>query len=379
MRKATIGLVRWIVGAVFLYSGFVKSVDAWGLAFKLEEYFEVFHITFLNPLAPYLSIAFNTLEMALGAAIITGFMPVLTTGLLLALILFFSFLTGYSAAFDVVKDCGCFGDAIKLTPAQSFAKDVVLLLLILYLWRQRHRIRPLAGKRWATYLTLIVAAAALAMNYYSYRCDAIIDFRPYKTGNNIAQLMEIPEGAPVDEYHTTVIYRNRRTNETKAFEPDALPTDTVWEWVETRNVLVKEGYKPPIHDFVISSADGQDHTQAFLEDAGWKLLIVMRDLAPLRSATVKKIRALVVGMAGLNGQPVKIWAVTGATPDEVAAFRKKYQALFDIYFMDRTTLKTITRANPGVLLLKGAEIRAKWSACHFPDISDVLEVMNAEG
>lgn len=157
---------------------------------------------------------------------------------------------------------------------------------------------------------------------------------------------------------------------------NALPDDTAWEWVETRNILVKEGYKPPIHDFIISSAGGDDLTAEFLEDSGWKLLIVLRDLSSIRPRMVDKMLSLVVGTAGMNGQPVKAWVVTAATPDEVQAFRKKYQALFDFYFMDHTTLKTITRSNPGVLLLKGSTIKAKWSACHFPEVTDVLHAMN---
>ena len=376
MRKVLLWLTRWLVGGVFLFSGFVKSVDAWGLAYKLEEYFEVFGLSGLDGLAPFLSIIFNTLEMALGAAIIMGFVPVLTTGLLVLLIVFFTFLTGYSALFNAVKDCGCFGDAIKLTPEQSFLKDVVLLVLTLFLWRGRAHIRPLGNARWAVYITLITAAVAFAMNYYSYRCDAIIDFRPYRPGNDIAQLMAIPEGAPVDEYRTTIIYRNKQTGRTKEFAMNALPDDTAWEWVETRNILVKEGYKPPIHDFIISSAEGDDLTAEFLEDSGWKLLIVLRDLSSIRPRMVDKMLSLVVGTAGMNGQPVKAWVVTAATPDEVQAFRKKYQALFDFYFMDHTTLKTITRSNPGVLLLKGSTIKAKWSACHFPEVTDVLHAMN---
>ncbi len=367
MRDVLLWIVRWVVGAVFIFSGVIKSVDAWGLAYKLEEYFEVFEITALNPLAPYLSMVFNTLEVALGVAVILGVWPVLTTGLLLVLIIFFTFLTGYSALFDAVKDCGCFGDAIKLTPEQSFAKDVVLLGLIVFLWKNRHRIRPVG--RWAPAVAGMATVAAAGVNYYSYACLPLMDFRPYKVGNDVQQLMEIPPDAPMDEYRTTLVYRHKGTGETREFDLEAIPTDTMWEWVETRNVLVKEGYKPPVHDFFITAADGEDVTARFFDDTGWKVMVIVRDPASLTPSEIERMSQLVVGLEGIAERPVAVWMVTSAGPDELAAFGDR----FHFYWMDNTTLKTMIRANPGLMLWKGGVVKGKWSMCHWPSVDELMD------
>ena len=370
MPKMLLWIIRLVVGIVFIFSGVVKSVDAWGLAYKLQEYFEVFHLTDLNFSAPVLAMLFNTLEVVLGVAIIIGAWPLLTTYLLLGLIVFFTFLTGYSAIFDAVKDCGCFGDAIQLTPEQSFAKDVVLMVLIWGLWKNRHQIRPLG--QWVQMVMLLTIIVTSAVNYYSYACLPIMDFRPYKVGNNVLQLMEIPPGAPVDEYRTTLVYRHKASGKTQEFTLDAIPTDTMWEWVETRNKLVKKGYTPPVHDFFITSADGEDVTSSFLELSGWKAMVVLRDPEKLSNRKLEKVEKLVVGLESIPQRPIKVWVVTSAGPERWVRFESKFR----FYFMDETTLKTMIRANPGLILWKEGTIKGKWSMCGWPSPDELLQMIN---
>src|ERR1700712_2103969 len=176
---------RIIVGLLFIFSGLIKANDPLGFSYKLEEYFEVFHITFLNGFALSIAILLCALEMILGFALLIGVRAVSVAWGLLLLIIFFAFLTFYSAYFKVVQTCGCFGDAIPLTPWQSFSKDLVLLLLILVIFYNKTKIQPLFTAKTGDRLLLGAAVVSIGIGFYTYNCLPVIDFLPYKVGANI--------------------------------------------------------------------------------------------------------------------------------------------------------------------------------------------------
>src|ERR1700744_797926 len=198
-NKGLIWFCRIFVGLLFVFSGLIKINDPLGFSYKLEEYFEVFHITFLSPLAVSIAILLCSLEIILGFALLIGVRAKQVAWGLLLLIIFFAFLTFYSAAFKVVQTCGCFGDAIPLTPWQSFSKDLVLLLLIIVLFFNRRTIRPIFSSKTGDNLLIGSAIVALGVGMYSYNFMPVIDFWPYKVGSKILDEMRSSAEARPDE------------------------------------------------------------------------------------------------------------------------------------------------------------------------------------
>ena len=215
MKNGLIWFCRIAVGLLFIFSGLIKANDPLGFSYKLEEYFEVFHLTFLNNLALSMAIVLCALEMILGFALLTGARAIKVVWGLLLLIIFFGFLTFYSAYFKVVQTCGCFGDAIPLTPWQSFSKDMALLALVLVLFVNRKAIKPIFSAPVGDKAIIIATIASLAFGLYTYNFSPIVDFLPYKVGANILKEMEIPAGAKPNEYELTYNLVNKKNNATK--------------------------------------------------------------------------------------------------------------------------------------------------------------------
>ena len=205
-------LIKYFVALLFIFSGLIKLNDPLGFSYKLEEYFEVFHIGFLNSISVFFSITLCALEVILGVFLITGYYAKKVIWGLLILIIFFTFLTFYSAAFDVVKSCGCFGDAIPLTPWQSFSKDLILLILIILLFVNKNLfVNPSENKSIRRILSLTIVAIPIMFGLYTYTFLPIIDFLPYKIGANISENMKVPEGAAQNEYKIIYTLKNKKT------------------------------------------------------------------------------------------------------------------------------------------------------------------------
>ncbi len=369
MGKAITWISRILVGALFIFSGFIKANDPDGFAYKLEEYFNVFGTQFLSPISIYISILACILEVFVGIMLLIGLWRNFTTWLLLFMILFFSFLTFYSAYFEVVQDCGCFGDFLKLTPWESFGKNAILLALILILFLNKTYIEPAFKESIAQKVALGALALAIIFPVYTYSYLPVWDFRPYKEGNNIYELMQVPEDAPEDKYKTTFIYKNKESGETKEFTTDNIPSDDEWKWQETNNKLVQKGYTPPIHDFSITGPDGYEYTQDFLDQESYRILVVQYDLTKSNGSAQKEINQLAKAIKGK--QDMGFWALTASSDEELKEYREAHNVKYPIYFTDATTLKTIIRANPGVLLMKGNVVKQKWSSHSVPNMEDL--------
>ncbi|WP_375253420.1 BT_3928 family protein, partial [Dokdonia donghaensis] len=264
MMKVLTHIARFIVGALFIFSGFIKLNDPLGFSYKLQEYFsaEVLGLEFLSPYALLISIILVVVEVLLGIALLVGFRKKITLWLLFAMIVFFTFLTFYSAYFNKVTDCGCFGDAIPLVPWESFAKDVILLVLILFLMINQKHIKPLFSKLINASLVFISFLGCMFFGMHVLEHLPWLDFRAYKVGSNIAEGMVVPEGAPeaTFEYQWTFLVDGKE----EVITTDGGYPEVDGTYVSYEVVQISEGYEPPVHDFTIER-DGRDYTTTYLE------------------------------------------------------------------------------------------------------------------
>ena len=366
--KKLIGFVRVFVGVLFIISGFVKLNDPVGFSFKLQEYFapDVLNIEFLSPFALGLAIILVIVELVLGVALIIGYYKRLTMWLLLLMIIFFTFLTFYSAYFNKVTDCGCFGDALPLTPWQSFTKDVILLIMIVFLFINIKHIKPFFSNFSRSIIIFATFIACLSFGYYVLMHLPAIDFRAYKEGVNISEGMTIPEGAPeaIFDYN----WKFNINGEEKIITTQGEYPSSEGEFIGVETEVVEEGYVPPIHDFTIEK-DGENFTEKFLNTPNL-IVIIAYDLNKTEWNGWPVIKELT------NDALKKGYSVIGLTASGDASvndLKEKQNINFDFYFTDATTLKTIVRSNPGIVKLHNGTIIQKR---HWNDADEIeLEML----
>lgn len=364
MKNILTQFSRLFVGILFIISGLIKLNDPVGFSYKLAEYFSeaVFNIPIFEPFALAIALFLVILEVVLGVLLLIGYKTKLTIWSLLILIVLFTFLTFYSAYFDVVKDCGCFGDALKLTPWQSFTKDVVLLLFILILYFNQKLVQPLFGLQIQNAIVGISLLLCCFMGYWVLNHLPLKDFRPFKVGNNINDGMMIPDNAPKSEVEMVFIYKvNGVQKEFTEKELMNIPAGATF--VDRKDKVIKEGYIPPIHDFSIEK-DGVDYKEDFLKNQ--KLLVIVAyDLNKSSAVGMAKMEAL-HKKALLKGY--KVIGMTASLPEQIEVAKKQFGLTFDFYFCDAIPLKTIERANPSVVIISKAVVKQK---VHYNDIDDL--------
>ena len=324
-------IARYLVGGLFIFSGLIKVNDPVGTQIKLEEYFAVFSadiapfFSSLSPLALFFSLLLSILEVVLGVALLLKYRERIITTLLLLIIVFFTFLTFYSAYFNKVTDCGCFGDAIKLTPWQSFIKDVVLLILIVVLFFRCKKEQPVQTKLFKVALVGGVLATCLGIAFWSINHLPLIDFRAYKVGTHIPTAMLPPKD-----------------------NPDELPKIT---------------------NFAIWG-DQDDYTARAL--TGEKLLIIVHEAEKSDVDSYVMLNSLL----GALGNQIEVAAVTASSGMAFETLRHAVQLPVPYYYSDKTLLKTMIRSNPGLVLLKEGQIRKKWHFNDIPDAATLLSILN---
>jgi uncharacterized membrane protein YphA (DoxX/SURF4 family) len=370
-------ICRILVGLLFIFSGLIKINDPLGFSYKLEEYFEVFHIGFLSSFALSMAIILCSLEIILGFALLIGVRAKSVAWGLLLLIIFFAFLTFYSAYFKVVQTCGCFGDAIPLTPWQSFSKDLVLLLLILVIFRNRRTIDPLFSKKTGDNLLITSVVIAVGIGLYTYNFMPVIDFLPYKVGANILDEMKTPPGAKPDEYEIIYNLKNKKTGETKVMTDKEYLKSNIWKdnnWsvVGTpESKIVKKGYTPPIRDLTIQDAQGSDYTKELLSSPFYNLIVVAYDLDHTDVQALGRINALAATL--IQNFNTRTILLTSNSAKDAEAFAKKNHLVTEIFYADGVPLKTMVRANPGVFLMKNGTIINKWHYHSVPKYEDLVK------
>lgn len=357
---------RFLVGGLFIFSGLIKINDPVGTAIKLEEYFEVFAADFasffayLVPAALFFSVLLSVLEVVLGVAVLLNYRMRITAWILLGLIVFFTFLTFYSAYFNKVTDCGCFGDAIKLTPWQSFIKDIILLVLILILFIYRHQVEPFLDQGRADItigvVTLInIAGAIIAIQHLPY-----IDFRAYKVGANIPQLMQ-----PSAQLQ----YKYIMTKDGKEEEFMDYPSEGGYEFKEM--VLLNPEAQPKITDYSVWNPEGDFTEQTF---EGNKLMIIMYDALKADTESLEEIKRLSSSLP----EQVKPIILTASGETVFESFRHEHQLAIPYYFADATVLKTIIRSNPGLVLMRDGVVLAKWHHNDVPKIEEIKQLTSTD-
>jgi len=355
-------VARTLLAITFLFSGFVKAVDPLGTVYKIEDYLKAFGgwMTDLLPLAGAAAVCLILVEWLLGWAMLLNVRTRWTSWLALAFYLVMTPLTLWIALTNPVSDCGCFGDALVLTNWQTFWKNVVFLTLVVILLICRKSIPQL----WSWWMELVIALLALISGGiimgYSYTHLPPLDFRPYKVGNHIPTLMEIPEDAEPDLYETTLIYAKDGVEQ--EFTLENYPKgDPEWKFVDQRSVLVKKGYEAPIHDFEILTMDFDDITYDILESEEPVTLVAMYDLNKTDRKQMDKLKAI---CEACEERGEWCFFLTGSGEDDIYAFgeelgmeEEEVQRVFCT--IDPVTLKTVVRANPGIFVVQDGTVVTK--------------------
>ncbi|MBM1106283.1 DoxX family membrane protein [Aurantibacter crassamenti] len=361
--KYLVSFSRIIVGVLFIISGFIKLNDPVGFSFKLEEYFSqgVLNLPILMDYALVISLLVVIVEVLLGVMLLIGYRAKLTVWSLLLMIIFFTFLTFYSAYFNKVTDCGCFGDAIKLTPWESFTKDIILLVLILILFVGKKYIKPLFPFNLERIVMVVsLLACALYANYVLKHLP-VIDFRPYKIDANIAEGMTVPENAPESIFDYAWRFKVNGEEQIIVTQGDYPTVDG--EFIDVETTEVQKGYEPPVHDFTVEQ-NGEDFAATLLQEPKL-VMIIAYDLRKSNLQAFLEVKE-VTDTAIKNGY--KVIGMSASNEAQTAELKKKYQLDFDFYYTDETTLKTIVRSNPGVLVLEKGTIKQK---VHYNDLDDL--------
>lgn len=361
--KAIVGFCRIFVGVLFIISGFIKLNDPLGFSYKLQDYFaeDVLNLVSLKPYALGLAIIIVVFEVMVGVFLLLGTYVKFTIYSLLGMIVFFTFLTFYSAYFNKVTDCGCFGDALPLTPWQSFYKDVILLILILILLLGQKHITPFFGKLSNVLVIFLSFIASLGYAYHVLMHLPGIDFRAYKIGANITEGMSIPEDAPKAKFNYKWIFEEN--GKEKTITTNGSYPKTTGKFIRYETEEIQKGYEPPIHDFSIEK-NGTDVTEEIL-NLDRVLLVVSYKLDKANKNGLKKLKEL-QKRAENNGY--KVIGLTGSLESQIRKTQLDYQLAFEFYATDMTALKTMIRSNPGIIHLeKGTIIQKK----HWNDIENL--------
>lgn len=368
IRIAAVNICRFILAVTFIFSGYVKAIDPLGTLYKLKDYAAAMA---LNDILPdwalvIVAIALGALEFSLGVFMLFAVRRHMVSKLTLALMSVMTALTVWIYIADPVKDCGCFGDALKLTNGETLLKNIVLIACAtLVAWRPADMARFISRtNQWIVrYYTITYIVVTSVYCLYTL---PIFDFRPYRVGTNIKQGMEIPEGAEQPEFESTFILR--KNGVTREFTLDNYP-DTTWEYVDTKTVQTKKGYEPPIHDFAITTNDtGEDITEQVLTKKGYTFLLVSPRLAVADDSNFGDIDQI-YEYAEENG--VDFFCLTASTNEDIERWRELTGAEYTFCNADETTLKTMIRSNPGLILLKDGTIIGKWSHNALPQTDDL--------
>lgn len=368
LRITVVNVCRFVLAATFIFSGYVKAIDPLGTLYKLKDYAAAMSLNGLLPdwVLVGVAIALGALEFALGVFMLFAVRRHVVSRITLAFMTAMTVLTLWIFVADPVKDCGCFGDALKLTNGETLLKNIVLIACAaLVAWRPADMARFISrSNQWIVrYYT--VAYIVITSVYCLYTLP-IFDFRPYHVGTNIKQDMEIPEGAEQPEFESTFLLR--KNGETREFTLDNYP-DSTWEYVDTRTVQTKKGYEPPIHDFALTTCDtGEDITEQVLTKKGYTFLLISPRLAVADDSNFGDIDQI-YEYAEENG--ADFYCVTASANDEIERWRDLTGAEYHFCNADETTLKTMIRSNPGLMLLKDGTIIGKWSHNTLPQTDDL--------
>ena len=378
MKQKLLVLARWIIGILFVFSGFVKGIDPIGFQYKLIDYLEAMNIKVLEFLVVPGSFLLPFAEFSIGITLLTGILIRFSTKLAFIFMLFFTPLTLYVALMNPVTDCGCFGDALVISNWATFYKNVVLIFIAVLLMINWKALRFITSVKFREIsLTILLSFYTLAV-YWSYIHEPIIDFRPFRIGENIIDGMSIPTGAPTDVYQTNYYYRNLHTNEIRKFGDHDFPwQDTInWKFKSMDPpMLVKKGYRPPIHDFSIQTIGQENVTDHYLQDSLFTFFVIAYDLEKSSNQKQKELNSLAIWA---KGKGYNFIGLTSSAGTSLNKYQHEQRPAYEMMFTDQITLKTIIRSNPGLILLKKGTIIGKWAYVDFPDPDKMEKIICAQ-
>ncbi|MDO9255775.1 MAG: DoxX family protein [Bacteroidales bacterium] len=353
---------RILIGIVFIFSGFVKGVDPLGFGYKLEDYFIAFNWQFLIPFALFFSIALCTIEFVTGVMVLLNLRLKIASWLLLAMMAFFTLLTLNDALYSPVPDCGCFGDAIKLTNWQTFYKNLILLPLAMVVFIYRKKFKPFtsSGKQWL--IALFFVGLFSSFSYLCFSHLPVIDFTEWKVGHKL-----YPENPKPVKYFLT--YKNKFSGEEMEFLSPNYPfSDSVWmanwEFVSQR---VEDPNMYFGKSLIISDTTGNNVTESIIRNPDYQLIVNSYDLSKADATAFIKLSDF---SAKAYADNIATAVLVSSTPADIAKFVKENKLQLDFYTSDDIALKTIVRSNPGLLLMKNGVILKKWHYNDFPDYAE---------
>ncbi|MBN8856543.1 MAG: DoxX family protein [Sphingobacteriales bacterium 50-39] len=370
--KILVSIARIIVGVLFIFSGLVKANDPLGLSYKMQEFFEVWNFHWLDSYTLIFSIVMIVFEIVAGVAILLGWRMRLFSWLLLLLIIFFTFLTGYAYLSGKVRECGCFGDCIPLSAGQSFSKDLILLVLILFLFFAQKRIKPLLSQVASIAILVLATVLSVAFQWYVLIHLPTVDCLPYRAGTNMPEKMKAPPGSIPDSTVITMVYNKNGKQIDIVGNNFPADFDDSYKFVSRYDKLVRKGNaEPAIKDFVLLTETGTDTTQAVLEQDGFKIFIFTKELDEYPAPWVKEF-SLIYTMA--KAKHIPLYFITG-NYDNVADWTRRAGVSDGVSILkcDATAIKTAARANPTLYLLKKGTILQKWS---YADLGLALPSIN---
>ena len=364
---------RFVLAVVLIFSGFVKAIDPLGTQYKIQDYIDAFGWAGVFPdFVPFLASALlGMFEFCLGVYLFFGIRRIIAPRAVVAIMAVMTPLTFWLALDNPVSDCGCFGDAVVLSNWETFWKNVVLLAMSVVVLKWRKRIFPLVTVRFDWLIALYGFIYILSMTIYCYRELPVFDFRPYHVGADILQGMEIPEGEEPTEYETRFILQKDGVE--KEFTLENYP-DSTWTFVDSKTVVKKQGYEPPIHDFsMMNVEDGEDITEQVLSDKNYTFLLVSHQLGLADDTQIDLINelydySLEYGYA--------FYCLTSSSDEDILKWKDNTGAEYPFCLMDNITLKTMIRSNPGLILLKEGKVIRKWSVNNLPNEYDLTDSLD---
>lgn len=362
--KIAVNVARVIVGLLFIFSGLIKAIDPLGLSYKMQEFFELWGMSKFNSWTLLMSALMNAFEIIAGFALLLGWRIKLFSWLLLLLIVFFTFLTGYAYLSGKFRSCGCFGDCIPITPKTSFLKDLLLLVLIGFLFWKRKLIRPFMPEKTTTIIMLIITALSFGLQWYCLSYQPVVDCLPYKKGNNISEKMKMPANAVPDSTVITFVYD--KGGQQVEFTADKFPADfngTTYKLIKRYDRIIRKGKnnQPPIAGFNLSGITKTDSTQIILEQP-YAVILFCEDFSVPVSKWEKSFSAV---YAEAKAKNIPVYLVTGQPYIAVAKVAGTSFSNIQILVLDNTAIRTAARTNPCLFVLKQGTILGKWSRHNF--------------
>ncbi|MFZ1800725.1 MAG: BT_3928 family protein [Chitinophagaceae bacterium] len=374
MPKILTRLIQWIVGLLFIFSGLIKANDPLGLSYKMQEFFSVWHLQSLNEYTLSLAYTMNIFEVLAGVAVIIGWRMRLFSWLLLLLILFFSFLTGYAAYSGKIKTCGCFGDCIPLTPITSFFKDLLLLLLILVLFFYRNKIKSSLAPPVPLIILILIVAGTIFLQSFVLKHLPLVDCLPYKKGNNVLEQMKTPPGAVSDSIVITFQYK--KNGQTMEFDADHFPADfdSTYEFVNRFDKVVRQGNATPaIVDFSLNDTSGENVTEQILSQEGNYVLLFAKDFS---NNSTWNSEELISVLNKIKEKGLPFYIVTSDMQNAKKIFGNL--PFVQLLQCDGTVIKTAARVNPTFFVMNGANIIQKMGGNDLDKVLPMLDALPAQ-